>query len=240
MTKEEVFEEMRETVAEKQQIFLVYKHMDPAGKCYIGCTGKPVKERWNSGWGYKRDQPVRIAIDRYGWRNFRKEVLCEKLTREGAEKLEAWFIDFYDSMNPERGYNRFTGGDRRNARVSEESKNKIRESRLRFLEGNPEAALDMRKNANDYYRRHPEVRAAISARMRAYLQTEEGRIFPHACKKPKPVHCVETGQAFRSACAAEQATGYRNIHKVCLGYRQLAGGYHWEYTHGSDRPGAVR
>ena len=76
MTTEEVFEEMREIVAEKQQIFLVYKHTDPAGKCYIGCTGRPVKERWNSGWGYKRDQPVRIAIDRYGWRNFRKDVLC--------------------------------------------------------------------------------------------------------------------------------------------------------------------
>ena len=56
--------------------YTVYKLTDPEGKCYIGYTGKPVKERWDSGWGYNRGQPIRIAIDRYGWRNFRKDVLC--------------------------------------------------------------------------------------------------------------------------------------------------------------------
>lgn len=45
MTIEEVFAELREIVAEKERIFLVYKHTDPDGKVYIGYCCGDLKKR---------------------------------------------------------------------------------------------------------------------------------------------------------------------------------------------------
>ena len=70
--------------------YTVYKLTDPYGKVYIGCTGKPVEERWKKGRGYSKDTPIRRAIDEIGWENFRQEILCEHLIKAGAEKLERW------------------------------------------------------------------------------------------------------------------------------------------------------
>lgn len=50
-------------------------------------------------------------------------------------------------------------------------------------------------------------------------------------KRSKPVYCAELERVFYSMDAAEQELGvaHENIAKVCLGKRQTAGGYHWEY-----------
>ena len=62
MTTEEVFEEMREIVAEKRQIFMVYKHTDPEGKVYIGYCCGDLKKRWKSGSGYHTNKRFHEAI----------------------------------------------------------------------------------------------------------------------------------------------------------------------------------
>ena len=282
--------------------YTVYKLTDPAGKVYIGCTGKPVEQRWRKGRQYKKGTPIRAAIDALGWDAFQKEILCEKLTREGAEKLEKWFIARYDSSDPEKGYNRFLGGLGKGAHMSEITKKisriaknrlyeehpelieKIRDSvksayendpdyrsrvrsgvlaayerdparktrisdiirlkwqdpdyRWRASEGraaihvnNPEMSLEMRERSRQYYREHPEAAAAASAFMSAYLLSPQGRKFAESDSHPKPVRCVETGEIYPSQVAAERATGFCNIHKVCAGQRRTCGGYHWEYVH---------
>ena len=190
--------------------YTVYKLTDPAGKIYIGCTGQTVKRRWRNGAGYKSNTPVGRAIRALGWNSIRKDILCEKLTKEGAEKLEKWFVEYYDSMNPEKGYNRMTGGARKGAQAGNETQTLTREIRLA------------------YYRRHPEARSRIAAQMSEYLRSAEGRKFAECCSKPKPVRCVETGEVYPSQCAAEKATGYYGIHKACSGRQQVCGGYHWE------------
>ena len=90
--------------------YSVYRLTDPLGKIYIGCTSRRVKRRWGAGKNYSRGTPIRCAIDRYGWKNFRHEILCENLTRAAAEEKEKWFIDYFDSANPEKGYNCYLGG----------------------------------------------------------------------------------------------------------------------------------
>ena len=192
--------------------YTVYKLTSPAGKVYIGCTGTNVKDRWDSGWGYRHSTLIKKAIIAFGWVNFRKEILCEKLTKAGAEKLEKWFVEYYDSMNPEKGYNRITGGARKGARVSAEAKELNREIMLA------------------YYRRHPEARRRIAMQVSEYLRSPAGRKFVECCSKPKPVRCVETGEVFPSQKAAEDKTGFCNIHKVCAGKKSVCGGYHWEYV----------
>ena len=209
--------------------YTVYKLTSPEGKVYIGCTGLKVRQRWDNGRAYWRHVPIGEAIARYGWDNMKKEVLCEKLTREGAESLEEWFINYYDSRNPEKGYNRFTGGARKGAKQSELSKIRNRNTQLIRHNRNPEICMQYSEKNKAYFRAHPESRKKISAQMSAYLRSPEGRKFVEANGKPKPVRCVETGAVFRSQKAAERATGFSGIHKACSGIQTMSGGYHWEY-----------
>ena len=66
--------------------YTVYRLTDPEGKIYIGCTGQTVEERWRKGWHYSCKTRIFKAIREFGWENFEKKILCEKFTREGAEK----------------------------------------------------------------------------------------------------------------------------------------------------------
>ena len=214
----------------KEAHYTVYMLRSPEDKVYIGCTGLRLYKRWDCGRGYADGVPVKCAIDRFGWKSFQKTVLCEKLTKEGAEKLEKWFIEYYDCINPEKGYNRFTGGNRKGATVSEESKQKNRETIYAFLDGNTKYSRERQQMAYEYYSQHRKVKEKIAKQMHDFLLTPEGRTFPKSCTKPKPVRCVETGEIFRSAHAAERITGFGSIHKVCAGRRKLSGGFHWEYV----------
>ena len=132
--------------------YTVYRLTDPEGKVYIGCTGTRVKKRWQRGEGYKDTYFFNAAIQRYGWENIRKDILCEKLTKEGGEKLEEWFVNYYDSMNPDKGYNRMTGGKRKGAKFSAESIEQNRQSVLAYLEGNPESSRLNSEKRKAYYR----------------------------------------------------------------------------------------
>ena len=142
--------------------YTVYKLTDPEGKIYIGCTGKPVEERWKKGRGYSRDTPIRKAIVQFGWDNFKKEILCEHLIKEGADKLERWFIAFYDSSDPEKGYNRFLGGLGKGAHMSKITRQLSRESKNRLYEEHPEVKARIRKTVNDLFANDPTYRERVS------------------------------------------------------------------------------
>ena len=106
----------------------VYKITGPDGKVYIGQTGEPLKVRWSKGYhlSYKSGRgAIREAMQKYGKENFRMEPLCENLTQEGAWELEAKFIELYDSMNPEKGYNGKTGGMEKGCKWNEAAKQKL-------------------------------------------------------------------------------------------------------------------
>ena len=90
--------------------FILYRHTSPNGKVYIGITSKSVKDRWrNNGRGYKSNIHFYNAINKYGWENFKHEVLHENLTKEDAIMLEKKYIKEHDSFK--KGYNRTLGGE---------------------------------------------------------------------------------------------------------------------------------
>lgn len=93
---------------EENRNFTVYKHTSPNGKVYIG-VAKDVKKRWAGGHGYY-GQLLGEKISKYGWDNFKHEILAEGLTEEEASDMEKRMILKYDSTNPEKGYNRRNGG----------------------------------------------------------------------------------------------------------------------------------
>ena len=71
----------------KDKKWLVYTHISPSNKYYIGITSQNVKKRWRNGNGYKDSVKFYNAIKKYGWDDFKHIVLIDKLDRETANTL---------------------------------------------------------------------------------------------------------------------------------------------------------
>lgn len=94
-----------------EKIYLIYKHTAPNGKCYIGMTKQTIERRSQNGEGYNTQRLFYNAIKKYGWDNFKHEVLEDGLTHDEACEKEIYYIDKYKSNIREYGYNVTSGGD---------------------------------------------------------------------------------------------------------------------------------
>ena len=93
--------------------YIVYAHVFPNGKKYIGITCKPYLERWGkNGTGYKK-QKVFDAICYYGWKNIKHYILYKNLTWEEALLKEEELINKYNTTDKQYGYNTSEGKDSR-------------------------------------------------------------------------------------------------------------------------------
>lgn len=106
--------------------YIVYKHTSPSGKVYIGITCQTPKRRFMNGRGYKECPAMALAIKKYGWENFKTQILFEGLTKKEAEAKEIELIASYRSNQKEYGYNIENGGNVVGTH-SEETKRKISE-----------------------------------------------------------------------------------------------------------------
>lgn len=140
---------------EEDRSWVIYKHTNKInGKVYIGMTCH-IETRFGSknGQGYLRKnkkgeyiQPhIANAIVKYGWDNFDHEILESNLTLEEANKLEVEYIEKYDSLNPEKGYNIREGG----------SHGKLGKSSIEKLKKAMEGRYDGEKNPF-YGKKHSE------------------------------------------------------------------------------------
>lgn len=92
-------------------MYLVYRHTSPSGKVYIGITCQSAKKRWQNGKGYtKNNQPYfNAAILKYGWNNFKHEILLKDRTESEAKYAERYLIKWYKLHNI--SYNITDGGE---------------------------------------------------------------------------------------------------------------------------------
>lgn len=83
----------------------IYCYTSPSNKRYIGQTKTTLKERaQKNGKGYKNCKAFDNAIKKYGWENFSVEILQE-VPLDVLDETEIQYILFYDTINPEKGYN---------------------------------------------------------------------------------------------------------------------------------------
>lgn len=94
---------------------------------YIGITAHKPEKRWSNGHGYKNNPYFWRAIQKYGWNNFKHEILFEGLTKEEAEQKEIELIAYYRSNCRDYGYNISNGGDCL-GKHSEETKQKMKDN----------------------------------------------------------------------------------------------------------------
>ena len=94
-------------------MYIIYCHINKInGKVYVGLTSKEqVEDRWRKdGKGYQSSSHFWKAIQKYGWDNFEHLILETNLTKEQANQKEKYYIELYQSTNPNFGYNLREGG----------------------------------------------------------------------------------------------------------------------------------
>lgn len=112
--------------------YIVYMHIFPNNKKYIGITSKTPNGRWEGGSGYDSiKQPVMYnAIQKYGWDNIQHIILFENLSYKEACQKEVELIKLYKTncrkYGNDYGYNMTDGGDGTTGHVvSDETKQKM-------------------------------------------------------------------------------------------------------------------
>lgn len=97
--------------------YVVYKHTNLVnGKVYIGITND-IDNRWrNNGIGYKPEKghhqlPFWNAVQKYGWDNFKHEVILDGLSFDEACSKEKFFIKELKTQDRRFGYNVADGGN---------------------------------------------------------------------------------------------------------------------------------
>ena len=106
--------------------YIVYIHISPNNKKYIGLTSQKLENRWRNGKGYKNNTYFYRAIEKYGWDNFQHIIIARGLTEDEAKWLEVELIREWDTTNQEKGYNLTKGGEGTNGWTpSKETREKI-------------------------------------------------------------------------------------------------------------------
>lgn len=92
----------------KEGDWIVYQHISPNGKSYIGITQQDPEKRWQNGKGYIGQKKFYNAIKKYGWDSFQHNILKENICEEAASYWEKYYIKEFDSYY--NGYNATEGG----------------------------------------------------------------------------------------------------------------------------------
>ena len=205
--------------------YIVYMHISPSNKRYIGITSRNINDRWRNGKGYEKQKYFYRAIEKYGWDNFQHIIIAKELTKEVAEWLEIELIKIWNTTNKEKGYNIMEGGDATNGlngklngmygnHHTEETKQKIRESRVGkyFGEENP---FYGQKHTEETKKKLSEIRIGttlseetkkkISESLKGNIHTEEEKekiLLSQPTRQE--IYCIELDMTFSSLSQAER------------------------------------
>ena len=216
-----------------ENIYVVYKHTNLLNrKIYIGITSQSLKNRCGkNGIGYKECPFFYNAIKKYGWDNFKHEILYKNLTKEEAEQKEIELIAEYNSNNSDYGYNIANGGNckgtmaeetkikisiaQKGKRLSEEHKKKIGEAQIG--EKNHQFGKKMSNEVKEKIRigniKHPSSGCFPSHKINQY--DLEGNL-------------IKTWNTM-GEIKRELGISHCMISDCCRGIQKTSGGFIWKY-----------
>lgn len=202
--------------------YTIYMHISPSMKKYIGITSLSPNKRWKSdGRGYKEQPYFWNAIQKYGWENFKHEILVENVMFEDACRLEQEFIQYYKTYDEAYGYNLTLGG----------------EGRL-LTDGQKKKLSEQRQGINACAYGHfpsEETKKKMSDAARNKVFTKNAREKMANAKKKTVYQYNLDGEfinSFVSATEGSNATG-TNIGNLCACCRNVvkqANGFFWSYN----------
>ena len=90
--------------------YVVYRHVAPNGKVYVGITCQKPEYRWGKdGNGYRSNAHFMSAIQKYGWDNFKHEIILDEVDKENAELAEEILVSVWNLTDRRFGYNKKDG-----------------------------------------------------------------------------------------------------------------------------------
>ena len=205
--------------------YVVYRHIFPNGKSYIGITSQyPFWRRWRAGSGYSQQPKIYNAIKKYGWDNIRHEILAEGLSLSDANRVEQEMVAKFDSV--ENGYNISSGGGGSfGIPCSEETKAKISVAN-RGKPGGSGLGLVRYMKENGPWNKGKSL---TGEHYRKVAEERKRRCNKRiACYNPV-TH--ELMKVYDSCVQAATAVGVSEstISRCALGGRKTSAGYEWRY-----------
>lgn len=211
-------------------------------KKYIG-QSKNINDRWRRhkgelNHGTHDNDYLQKSWNKYGGENFKFYILeqCEEIQ---LDEKEIFYINLYNTLNRDCGYNLKSGGQNCGVKASNyvreklsdsvkksynsELKNKRKEDALKQW-SNPEIKEKILGSNNGMYGKHHsgETRIKMS-------EKKKGR--PSPKRNPIPVLCVELNKKFDCSAEAgkQMSLNGSSILEVCKGNRKTCGGFHWKF-----------
>jgi len=198
--------------------YTVYMHTSPSNKVYIGITGRKPEVRWARGKAYRQNERFSAAISKYGWDNFKHEILYSGLSKEEACEKEVMLIALYHSNDRAYGYNNSVGGE--------------------FPATGRKASEAERQNRSRYMKEKkmtPETCAAISRGKKGRPNGLAGRTGEKSMQAGRVIQIdEETGKVIAEYYGypeMHRATGFAltPVKEAVYGIRKRAYGYLWRY-----------
>lgn len=228
-------------------MYKIYKYTSPSGGVYIGQTSQEVDQRaQKDGKGYlsinkntgEYSQPaIAHAIIKYGWNNFKKEILFDNLSSQEADEKEKELIEFY--RNGGKCYNIASGGKG----IPGVNERKIKQY---SLQGTFIREWNSLKEAEKYLNK-PKAEANISAcclgkKNRAYgyiwrysddpNNLEVTPLTPYRAPIDQYTREGDYITTYQTIAEASKQTGIgdTNIGNCLRGRSKSAGGYVWKFN----------
>lgn len=194
--------------------YSVYIITSPEGKRYIGMTMRKPEYRWNNGKGYISNIPFYEDIQKFGWEQFKKEIIKSGMNREEACNVERFLIAKYQTQNASFGYNIEMGGipihlaENTKMKMSEAHKGLPRDEVYR-----KHISESKKGSKNGMYNKcdalNPNSRAVMAFSEKETLRFES--------------------ISGASRCLNLSKNAFKNISACCMGKRRSAYGYIWRY-----------
>lgn len=206
-------------------MWTIYRHISPSGKVYVGVTSqKDVNKRWRYGCAYRTSLLFQKAINKYGWKAIKHEILFEGLLESKAKQLEIDLIRHYKNLGI--SYNITDGGDGHLGCTwvpSEELKAKWSKQRKG------------RKLTQEW---KDKLSLSLKGRKVAREATLKGAAKAKVLNSIPVIQITISGQLvciYSSITEAAQVIGVgkSEISKCCKGKCKTSGGFKWAYADGS-------
>lgn len=219
-------------------------------KKYIG-QSKNIKYRWKK---HKQElnsnrhvnSYLQNSWNKYGQDNFDFYIIKE-CPQEDLDKNEKYYIEFYNTLDRDFGYNLKSGGQN-GCYMTNEIKDKIskalhkaysntdlreqRSQKTKEYWDKPDNKKRILKENNVMYGKHhtDETKKKIS-------ETKKSRHYETVRKNHKKVFCCELNIIYDNATEAAKNLNLDSggILKVCRGERYTCGGYHWSFVENMNR-----
>lgn len=212
-------------------------------KKYIGQSvdvdGRWSKHKSELNHGNHDNDYLQKAWNKYGEENFCFSVLeCCDISE--LDEKEIYYIDLYNTLDRDSGYNLRSGGQNSGHKVSNYVRQKQSNAAKQTYENNEELRNKRKEDALRQWA-DPEIREKRSGKnngMYGKTHSDEAKEKIRKSRLGNPRHkndtsvlCVELNIIFKNAAEAakEFSTYSGNILKACQGKRQTCSGYHWKF-----------